>query len=100
MNIRNETTHKQTQKRLNRIEARLILDESLRTSHERPAANQERNPSIGTKLLADQPAGKFSRKKAQEKDLEYLRVSRPLRQGAGEAETNCLAVVEIISVHP
>lgn len=67
--LRDESTHQQAEKCLERIEACLVLEEGLRTGDEGPGANQERNPSIGTELLANQAARKLSREEAQEEDL-------------------------------
>ena len=75
-NIRDEPSHEETQKRFGGIETSFALKSSLRASNNGPTANQKRNPSIGTELLANQATREFCGEKGNKKDLAATGVSR------------------------
>jgi hypothetical protein len=62
-------THKKTEEGLDGVVASAVREEGLGTGRDGPAAHEERDPDIGTKLLGDQTAGQLSREEGDEEDL-------------------------------
>lgn len=78
-NIGDETAHEQAEQGLDGVESGTVLEKCLRTGGDRPADHDERNPPIGTELLADETAGQLGRQKRGKEDG--------------------LAVIEVVCVH-
>lgn len=70
--LRDEPSHEEAEESLDGVESGFVREKGLATSCNGPPDHDARDPDVGTKLLADESARKFSREEADQEDLSGI----------------------------
>jgi hypothetical protein len=69
MPLRDEAAHQKTEQRFNGIEPGSVREKRLATGRDGPSNHDERNPDVGSQLLADEPRRQLRREERDQEDL-------------------------------